>query len=74
MQEFTKLEVLSVEAKDIHVTVRVPLSCIVSFLEVMDHATIAIDESLPENQKILASFRELSSLFSSIEENIKNGG
>ena len=67
MDSFTTMEVLSYEAKDIHIVMRISASNLTALLDVLDKAYI--EGADPEKYK---KFEELRKFFEKIEEDLRN--
>ena len=67
MDAFTTMEVLSYEAKDVHVVMRISASNLTALLDVLDKASI--EGADPEKYK---KFEELRKFFEKIEEDLRN--
>ena len=66
METFNTLEVLSYEAKDVHIVMRVPASHLTALLDVLDKATLeGVD---PEKHE---KFEELRKFFVKVEEGLR---
>jgi len=65
-----EIELVNLEAKEVHVVVRIPASTIVAFLDTMDKATI--ESSLPK--ETTDKFNTLLEFMQKIEEGLRDGG
>lgn len=67
------MEILAVQAKEIHVTLDLSITTIRSMLKCMQASVVELDMNVPDNKKAYEEFEKFFNFLNDFNEGIKDG-
>jgi len=73
MQEGNDMQILAVQAKEIHVTMELSITTVRSMLRCMDASVVELDMTNEDNKRAYAEFNEFFIFLNEFNKGIKDG-